>query len=133
VSDLEMLARDTPKFESRSHLRLVGPYPEERQLYQERSPVHSAGQISAALIFFQGLEDTVVLPRQSEEMVRAVRAKGLPIASVTFEGEGHGFRRAGTIRRALEAELFFYSRVFGFELPDVLEPVTIDNLQVSMR
>ena len=128
VSDLEMLAEDTPKFESRYHLRLVGPYPEGRDLYHERSPVHFAGDISAALIFFQGLEDPVVLPRQTEGMVRAVRAKGLPVAYLAFEGEGHGFRRAETIRRALEAELYFYSRVFGIELTEPIEPVTIDNL-----
>jgi dipeptidyl aminopeptidase/acylaminoacyl peptidase len=128
IGDLEMLAQDAPKFESRAHLRLVGPYPEGRDLYRERSPIHSAGRISAALIFFQGLDDTVVLPQQSEEMVRAVRARGLPVAYLTFEGEGHGFRRAETIRRALEAELFFYARVFGFELPEAIEPVPIENL-----
>jgi len=128
VSDLEMLAHDTPKFESRYHLRLVGPYPESLDVYRERSPVYSAGQITAALIFFQGLEDPVVLPRQSESMVRAARAKGLPVAYVAFEGEGHGFRRAETIRRALEAELYFYSRIFGFELAEPVEPVMIENL-----
>jgi dipeptidyl aminopeptidase/acylaminoacyl peptidase len=128
VSDLEMLAEDTPKFESRYHLRLVGPYPEGRDLYRARSPVHFAGDISAALIFFQGLDDPVVPPRQTEGMVRAVRAKGLPVACIAFDGEGHGFRRAETIRRALEAELYFYSRVFGFELAEPIEPVTIDNL-----
>jgi dipeptidyl aminopeptidase/acylaminoacyl peptidase len=130
VSDLEMLAHDTPKFESRYHLRLVGPYPEKRQLYRERSPVHLAEQISAALIFFQGLEDSLVLPRQSEEMARAVRAKGLPVAYMAFEGEGHGFRRAETIGRALEAELYFYSQVFGFEPSEPIDPVPIDNLRV---
>jgi dipeptidyl aminopeptidase/acylaminoacyl peptidase len=128
VSDLEMLANDTPKFESRYHLRLVGPYPDHRELYRARSPVHFAERISAPLIFFQGLEDTVVLPHQSEEMARAVREKGLPVAYLTFDGEGHGFRRAETIARALEAELYFYSRVFGFEPADQLEPVVIDNL-----
>ena len=128
VSDLEMLAHDTPKFESRYHLRLVGPYPERRDLYRARSPVYSAEQITAALIFFQGLEDPVVLPRQSESMYGAARAKGLPVAYVTFAGEGHGFRRAETIRRALEAELCFYSRIFGFELAEPVEPVTIENL-----
>ena len=128
VSDLELLAEDAPKFESRYHLRLVGPYPESGDLYRTRSPVRSAGSISAALIFFQGLEDPVVPPRQTESMVRAVRAKGLPVAYLAFEGEGHSFRRAETIRRALEAELYFYSRVFGIELTEPIEPVTIDNL-----
>jgi dipeptidyl aminopeptidase/acylaminoacyl peptidase len=128
VSDLEMLAQDTPKFESRYHLRLVGPYPKERALYRERSPVHFADKISAGLIFFQGLEDTVVLPPQTEEMARAVQRNGLPVASVMFEGEGHGFRRAETTRRALEAELYFYSRIFGFTLAEPIEPVAIENL-----
>jgi dienelactone hydrolase len=128
VSDLEMLALDTPKFESRSHLRLVGPYPEGRDLYRERSPVDAAERISAALILFQGLEDEVVLPRQSEAMVQAALAKGLPVAYLAFEGEGHGFRRAENIQRALEAELYFYSRVFRFELAEPIEPVPIENL-----
>jgi dipeptidyl aminopeptidase/acylaminoacyl peptidase len=128
VSDLEMLAQDTPRFESRYHLRLVGPYPERRDLYRERSPVDSADRIDAALILFQGLDDEVVLPRQSEAMVQAARGKGLPVAYLTFEGEGHGFRRAETIRRALEAELYFYSRVFGFALADPVDPVPIENL-----
>jgi dipeptidyl aminopeptidase/acylaminoacyl peptidase len=128
VSDLEMLAEDTPKFESRYHLRLVGPYPEGRDLYRARSPVHYAGNISAALIFFQGLEDPVVPPLQTEGMVRAVRAKGLPVAYIAFEGEGHGFRRAETIQRALEAELYFYSQVFGFQLSEPIDPVPIEKL-----
>jgi dipeptidyl aminopeptidase/acylaminoacyl peptidase len=128
VSDLEMLAQDMPKFESRYHLRLVGPYPGGRALYRERSPVYSAECISAALILFHGLEDEVVLPSQAEGMVRAARAKGLPVAYLAFEGEGHGFRRAETIQRALEAELYFYSRVFGFALADPIDPVPIENL-----
>jgi dipeptidyl aminopeptidase/acylaminoacyl peptidase len=128
VSDLEMLAQDTSKFESRYHLRLVGPYPEARELYRERSPVHFADKISAGLIFFQGLEDTVVLPRQTEGMVQAVRRNGVPVSSMTFEGEGHGFRRAETTRRALEAELYFYSRIFGFELAEPIAPIPIENL-----
>jgi dienelactone hydrolase len=132
VSDLEVLTQDGPKFESRHHLRLVGPYPEERELYRARSPVHSAGQVSAALIFFQGLEDTVVLPRQTEEMVQAVRAKGLPVATVVFEDEGHGFRRAETTRQALDAELYFYSRVFKVKLAEPVEPVTIENQVFSV-
>jgi dipeptidyl aminopeptidase/acylaminoacyl peptidase len=128
VSDLEMLAQDTPKFESRYPLRLVGPYPEERELYRRRSPIYSADKISAGLIFFQGLEDTVVLPHQTEGMVQAVRRNGLPVACMMFDGEGHGFRRAETTRRALEAELYFYSRIFGFELAEPIEPIPIENL-----
>jgi dipeptidyl aminopeptidase/acylaminoacyl peptidase len=131
VSDLEMLAQDAPKFESRYHLRLVGPYPERRDIYRARSPVDSAGQISAALILFQGLEDELVLPRQSEAMARAAQENGLPVAYLAFEGEGHGFRRAETIQRTLEAELYFYSQVFRFVPAEPIDPVQIENLPVS--
>jgi dipeptidyl aminopeptidase/acylaminoacyl peptidase len=127
IGDLEALARDTHKFESRYLDRLVGPYPEERALYLERSPLRAAERLSCPLIFFQGLEDRVVLPSQAEEMVAALREKGVPVAYVTFAGEQHGFRQAASIIRALEAELYFYSRVFGFTAADELEPVEIAN------
>ncbi|MFW6115635.1 MAG: S9 family peptidase [Chloroflexota bacterium] len=128
VSDLEALTTDTHKFESRYLDRLVGPYPERKALYEARSPIHHAHRLSCPVIFFQGLEDRVVPPDQSQRMADALREKGLPVAYVAFEGEQHGFRRAGTIKRALEAELYFYSRVFGFELAEPVEPVEIDNL-----
>jgi dienelactone hydrolase len=128
VSDLEALARDTHKFESRYLDRLVGPYPEQRDLYWGRSPIYFAERITCPAIFFQGLEDKVVPPSQAELMVEALREKGLPVAYVPFEGEQHGFRRAENIKRALDAELYFYSRVFGFELADPVEPVSIENL-----
>ncbi len=85
------------------------------------------------MIFFQGLEDKIVVPNQSEMMVAALRAKGLPVAYIAFEGEGHGFRRAENIKRSLEAELYFYSRVFGFELADQVEPVEIEHLFASEK
>jgi dipeptidyl aminopeptidase/acylaminoacyl peptidase len=128
VSDLEALAKETHKFESRYLDRLVGPYPERKDLYEERSPIRFADRISCPVIFFQGLEDQVVPPSQAELMVEPLRAKGLPVAYVPFEGEQHGFRRAENIKRALDAELYFYSRVFGFELADPVEPVEIYNL-----
>jgi dipeptidyl aminopeptidase/acylaminoacyl peptidase len=128
VSDLEALAKETHKFESRYLDRLIGPYPERRDLYRERSPIHFTGRLSCPVILFQGLEDKVVLPNQAEMMVEALRAKGLPVAYVPFEGEQHGFRRAENIKRALDAELYFYGRVFGFEPADVIEPVRIENL-----
>jgi dipeptidyl aminopeptidase/acylaminoacyl peptidase len=128
VSDLEALATDTHKFEARYLDGLVGPYPERRDLYRERSPIHHTDKLACPLILFQGLEDTVVLPNQSERMFEAVRLKGLPVAYLAFEGEGHGFRQAANIRRALEAELYFYSKVFGFELAEAVEPVQIENL-----
>jgi dipeptidyl aminopeptidase/acylaminoacyl peptidase len=83
------------------------------------------------VIFFQGLEDKVVPPNQAEMMVAALRVKGLPVAYVAFEGEQHGFRQAKNIKRALDGELYFYSRVFGFELADEVEPIEIENLEVS--
>ena len=128
VSDLEALAKDTHKFEARYLDGLVGPYPERQDLYHERSPINHTEGLSCPLILFQGLEDQIVPPNQAEMMFDAVRAKGLPTAYIPFEGEQHGFRRAENIKRALEAELYFYSKVFGFELADLIEPVDIVNL-----
>jgi dipeptidyl aminopeptidase/acylaminoacyl peptidase len=128
VSDLEALAKDTHKFESHYLDRLIGAYPERRGIYRERSPIHFVDQISCPMIFFQGLEDKVVPPDQAELMVKALRERGLPVAYVPFEGEQHGFRRAENIKRSLEVELYFYSKIFGFELTERVEPVQIDNL-----
>jgi dipeptidyl aminopeptidase/acylaminoacyl peptidase len=126
ICDLEVLARDTHKFESRYLETLVGPYPAARDVYHARSPIHFVDRLACPLILFQGLDDTVVPPNQSALMAEAVRARGLPVAYLTFEGEQHGFRMAATIERCLEAELYFYGRVFGFtpadrlqELPDL--------------
>jgi dipeptidyl aminopeptidase/acylaminoacyl peptidase len=128
VSDVEVLARDTHKFEARYLDSLIGPYPERQDLYRERSPIHFIDRLSSPLILFQGLEDKVVPPNQSEMMADAVRAKGLPVAYLAFEGEQHGFRKAATIIRSLEAELYFYGAVFGFTPADRIEPVEIANL-----
>jgi dipeptidyl aminopeptidase/acylaminoacyl peptidase len=128
ISDIEVLARETHKFESRYLDLLVGPYPERRDLYVARSPIHFVDRIASPLILFQGLEDKVVPPDQSQRMADAARAKGLPVAYLTFEGEQHGFRRAETIVLSLEAELAFYGAVFGFEPADAIEPPVIDNL-----
>ena len=128
IGDLASLARDTHKFESRYLDSLVGPYPERADLYRERSPVHAVDRISSALILLQGAEDKAVPPSQAEAMFLAVRAKGLPVAYLLFEGEQHGFRQAANIRRALEAELAFYGRIFGFTPADAIEPPTIENL-----
>jgi dipeptidyl aminopeptidase/acylaminoacyl peptidase len=128
VSDLEALARDTHKFESRYLDGLIGKYPEEKAIYQQRSPVNSASQLDCPLIFFQGDEDKIVPPNQAEMMVDILRQKGLPVAYLLFEGEQHGFRKAENIKRALDSELYFYSRIFGFELADIVEPVMIENL-----
>jgi dipeptidyl aminopeptidase/acylaminoacyl peptidase len=128
IGDLETLARDTHKFESRYLDNLIGAYPEQRDLYVERSPINHVDLLSCPLIMFQGLEDEVVPPNQAETMLEAVRAKGLPVSYVPFEGEQHGFRKAENIKRALDAELYFYAKIFDFELADPVEPVPIDNL-----
>jgi dipeptidyl aminopeptidase/acylaminoacyl peptidase len=128
VADLEALARDTHKFESRYTDRLVGPYPEARATYVERSPLTHADRLATPLLILQGLEDEIVPPAQAEMMVDALRAKRIPFAYLTFPGEQHGFRQAATIRRALEAELYFYGRVLGFTPADDLEPVPIEFL-----
>jgi dipeptidyl aminopeptidase/acylaminoacyl peptidase len=128
VSDLEALTKDTHKFESRYLDRMIGPYPERRDLYRERSPIHFVNQISCPMILFQGLEDKVVPPSQAELMVKALREKGLPVAYIPFDGEQHGFRRAENIKRSLDAELYFYSKIFGFKIADPVEPIQIENL-----
>jgi len=128
VSDLTIFATDTHKFESRYLFSLVGPYPERKELFYQRSAINYLDQLSSPVIFFQGLDDMVVPPNQAELMVEALKAKGVPVAYLAFEGEGHGFRRAENIKRTLEAELYFYSRIFGFELADAVEPIVIENL-----
>ncbi len=128
ISDLTALAEETHKFESRYLDTLVGPYPERRDLYEARSPIHAVDRLSCPVIFFQGLEDQVVPPAQAELMVDALKQKGIPVAYLPFAGEQHGFRRSETIQRALEAELYFYGRIFGFAPADDIEPVEIHNL-----
>ncbi|HEY9699633.1 MAG TPA: S9 family peptidase [Trichocoleus sp.] len=128
VSDLEALAKDTHKFESRYLDGLIGAYPEQIEIYTARSPIHAVDRLSCPVIFFQGDEDKIVPPNQAEMMVDALKAKGLPVAYVLFEGEQHGFRKAENIKRTLDGELYFYSRVFNFSLADAIEPVAIENL-----
>jgi len=128
LAELETFAKDTHKFEARYLEGLIGPYPERKDLYRERSPANFADRINCPVILFHGLEDRVVPPSQAEIMVEALKRKGLPYAYLAFEGEQHGFRRAEHIIRCAEAELFFYSRVFGFELLEDIEPIEIVNL-----
>ena len=128
VADLETLARDTHKFESRYEEALVGPYPKAAELYRQRSPVHFADRLSCPVILFQGLEDKVVPPSQAEIMIAALRAKQLPFAYVVFPTEGHGFREAANIQRSAEAELYFYSQIFRFTPADTIAPFKIENL-----
>lgn len=129
ISDLEALAKDTHKFEARYLDGLIGAYPERQDLYKMRSPIHFTDQLSCPVIFFQGSEDKVVPPNQAEMMVEALKSKGLPVAYILYEGEQHGFRRAENIKRTLEAELYFYSRIFGFQLAEAVESVEIHNLE----
>jgi len=128
VSDLEALAKDTHKFESRYLDSMIGPYPERKDLYYERSPINFAHNINCPIILFQGDEDRVVPPSQSQLMFEVVRAREIPTAYVLFKGEQHGFRKAESIKRALEGELYFYSKIFKFDLAEEVEPVQIENL-----
>lgn len=127
IGDLVALTRDTHKFESHYPDCLIGRWPEEAEVYRARSPINHTERLSCPVIFLQGADDKVVPPNQAEEMVDALRAKKLPVAYILFEGEGHGFRKAENIKRALEAELSFYGQVFGFEPAGPIEPVKIEN------
>ena len=128
VSDFTPFVEDTHKFESRYLDSLVGPYPQEKQLYYDRSPANFVDRISAPVITFQGTEDMIVPPSQSERVVNALREKKIPCAYVTYEGEQHGFRKAENIIHSLETELYFYGKVFGFSPADDIEGVPIENL-----
>ena len=128
IGDLEPFVKETHKFESRYLTSLLGPYPQKQDLYHERSPIHFTDRLSCPIILFQGLEDKIVPPNQAEMMYNALRRKGMPVAYFAFEGEQHGFRKAQTIKRCLEAELYFYSKVFGFEPADHVEEVPIENM-----
>lgn len=128
VSDLEKLREFIGKLESHYFDRLIGPYPEAAEVFRKRSPIHRIGDLTAPIILFQGLEDPVVSPEQSRQIFEAAVEKGLQASYIEFPGEGHGFRRAQTIKDALQAELYFYGKVFGFEPPDNLPPIDIHNL-----
>ncbi len=128
IGDLEALARDTHKFESRYLDRLIGEWPKDAAVYRDRSPIHHLDGLNCPVIFLQGSEDKVVPPNQAESMVTALNEKGLPVAYILFDQEGHGFRQAANVKRALEAELSFYAQIFGFEPADPIEPVQIENL-----
>jgi len=133
ISNLESMARDTHKYESQYLTGLLGPYPQRKDIYYDRSPINFPERLSCPVIFFQGLEDKVVPPDQAETMVDAIRGKGIPVSYVAFAGEQHGFRQAKNIKRALDGELYFYSRVFRFELAEPVEPVEIENLGRRFR
>ena len=128
VSDLKGLDADSHKFESRYNEYLIAPKAQADAVYAARSPINHTDKLRRPMIFFQGLDDKVVPPPQSASMVDALRARGVPVAYLTLEGEGHGFRKADSIVRTLEAELVFYLRVFGIAVPATLPAVEIENL-----
>jgi dipeptidyl aminopeptidase/acylaminoacyl peptidase len=123
-----LLHQETHKFEAQYDTSLVGPYPERRDLFHQRSPIHFIDRVHAALLLLQGSDDPIVPPNQAQLMFDALRAAGTPCACIMFAGEQHGFRQADTIKRALDAELSFYSQVLGIDIADELEPVEIANL-----
>ncbi|HET7419374.1 MAG TPA: S9 family peptidase [Candidatus Dormibacteraeota bacterium] len=129
IGDLELFIQETHKFESRYCETLVGPYPQRVDVYRDRSAIHFASDLACPVILFQGLEDRVVPPDQAETFVAACQEKGLPYAYVAYEGEQHGFRQDRNIKRTMEGELYFFSRIFGFEPADSIEPVPIENLR----
>ena len=129
VADLETLATDTHKFESRYLDGLVATLPEGRELYRARSPAHHMARCRSALITFQGSADLAVPPQQSRVIVEAAKAAGCPVAYLEFEGEGHGFRKGPNIVRALEHELVFLGCVFGYRPAEDLEPIEISNFK----
>jgi dipeptidyl aminopeptidase/acylaminoacyl peptidase len=126
VTDIERLALDTHKFESRYMDQLVGPYPADRETYIARSPIYSIDKITCPVIIFQGDEDAIVPPAQSEAMYNSLIARKIPTAYLVFKGEQHGFRKAESIQCTLEAQLYFFSKVMGFPLSEKIEPVPFD-------
>ncbi|ORX99431.1 alpha/beta-hydrolase [Basidiobolus meristosporus CBS 931.73] len=128
VSDLEMLVLGIHKFEAKYLDGLLGPYPEARAVYQKRSPLHHADQITSPCIFFQGLNDQIVPAKQAEIMVNALRNSKVPVAYVTFENDQHGLHVATNIIRSTEAQLWFFGKLFGFQPADKIKPVPVDNI-----
>jgi len=128
VGDLTALAGDTHKFESRYLDGLVGPYPEEEDLYKTRSPIESTDTLSCPILLLQGSEDKIVPPNQAEMMHKALLEKGIPTCLKIYEGEQHGFRKAENIEDALDSELAFYGKVYGIEIPDAVE-LKVDNMK----
>jgi len=125
VADLQALATDTHKFESRYLDTLIGPWPDARDVYNQRSPINHVEGFSAPMIVLQGDEDAIVPPNQSEMIVAALEERGIPVAYLLFAGEQHGFRKAENVVAALEAELAFFGEMLGFQPADSLTPVEV--------
>jgi len=130
ISDLATLATDTHKFEAHYTDRLVAPWPDGKDLYEERSPIHHLDRLNSPMLLQQGADDRVVPPSQAREMAAAARAKGLPVALVVYEGEGHGFRRADSIAASLNAKLSFLGQVFRFNPAGDVAVLPIHNLEM---
>ncbi len=129
IGDLEMLAQETHKFEARYLDRLVGPYPEKKSVYEERSPIHAITKIDCPLLIFQGLQDKVVPPNQAYDLYRSMNEKKIPVALVTYEEEAHGFRKSDNIVNCLESELQFYGKIFGISVDtEASKSIHINNL-----
>ena len=129
IGDLETFIAQTHKFESRYLDRLVGPYPERKDLYHARSPLNFTDQISCPVLILQGAEDRIVPPAQAEQIVDALFEKRLPHAYLLFPGEDHGFRSAETIVRSFDAELSFYGQIFGFRVAAQIDPIVVEFLE----
>ena len=129
ICDLGLMRKETHKFESRYLDRLVGTFPEEEQIYKERSPISHVEKLQKPIIFFQGLEDMIVPPNQSEKMAKALRSRNIPVAYLAFAGEQHAFRKAETLKQCLDAEYAFYARVAGFQETAIITPLKIENLK----
>jgi len=123
VADLAALAADTHKFEARYLDRLVGVWPDDETIYAERSPINHTDRLATPMLLLQGAEDPIVPPNQARSMADALKGKGVSFAYLEFPDEGHGFRRAPNIIRALEAELSFFAQRFGFQPADDLSPL----------
>jgi dipeptidyl aminopeptidase/acylaminoacyl peptidase len=128
IADNEALLVDSHKFEARYSDRLIGPYPECREAYYERSPVHFVERVRQAVLLLQGEDDVIVPREQAEMMYDALRNAGVPCAYISFPGEQHGFRQAAHITRSLEAELYFFRRVLAIDAAEDIEPIPIANL-----
>ena len=128
VSDLEALAKETHKFESRYMDTIIGPYPQDAAVYKERSPIDHLDQFKTACAFFQGSLDKVVPENQAEMMFEEIKKKKVPCAYVLFPNEGHGFKRSENKQKSLDGELYFYSQTLGFKAADEGIEIPIWNL-----
>ena len=127
IADLAILAKDTHKFESRYLDRLVGKWPEDEEIYKQRSPIHHIEQLSTPMVILQGSEDPIVPPNQAHLMAKKLKENDIPHALIEFSDEGHGFRKAPNITKAIESELAFFAQIFNFEPFDDLPKICIES------